>query len=57
MGRISAILVALILTGCGHTIPLIPEFPKAPEVLMRDEYSLKTIEQYRAEKNSVEQRK
>ena len=52
MERISTILVALILAGCNHTIPLIPEFPKVPEVLMRDEYSLKTINQYRSEKST-----
>lgn len=46
---IVAIAIAFSLVGCGHTVALIPEFPKAPEVLMKDEYSLKTIQQYRSE--------
>lgn len=50
MERISLILSAIILAGCVHTIPLIPEFPKVPEILMTDEYNLKTLEQYRSEK-------
>ena len=50
MERLSVIVaIAFALVGCGHTVALIPEFPKAPEVLMKDEYSLKTIQQYRSE--------
>ena len=46
---IVAIAFTFALVGCGHTVALIPEFPEAPEVLMKDEYSLKTIQQYRSE--------
>ena len=56
MERLSLILLAVILVGCNHTVPKIPEFPKPPEILMKDEYSLKTFEQYRIEKNSSEQK-
>lgn len=47
-------IITFALVGCGHTVVLKPEFPKAPEVLMKDEYSLKTIQQYRSEKNNLD---
>ena len=50
MERIALISTILFLVGCNQTIPLVPEFPKVPELLIREEFPLKTIEQYRLEK-------
>ena len=57
MERLALIVASIILVGCQHTVPTIPEFPKPPEILLQDDYSLKTLGQYRSEKNSTEQEK
>ena len=46
MRIIVAVLLALILAGCGHTppAPIVPRFPEVPSVLMERCPQLKTID-------------